>query len=71
MTLDQYIETLSSMRDRYQAGDFEMHVDRGINALTGEPVLRPMDGDDFFLDLDTQRCVVGDSCVHPAAFIRS
>ena len=71
MTLDQYIETLSSMRDRYQAGDFEMHVDLGVHVITGQPESRPMDGDDFFLDLDTHRCVVGDSCVHPAAFIRS
>lgn len=70
MTLDQYIETLSSLRDRYHAGDFEMQIDRGINALTGEPVLRPMDGDDFYLNLSTEQCVVGDACIHPECVIR-
>lgn len=65
MSLNEYIEVLQSMRDRYHAGNFKMYMSVGVNIQTGKDVFRPMDGDDFYLEPDTQRCVVGDSCVQP------
>jgi len=60
MTLDQYIETLTNLRNHYNAGDFEVHVrevctGRAENSFTmtvEDFDWTNMDGDDFWLNLE-------------------
>lgn len=61
MTLNEYIETLISLRDHYNAGDFTMRI---REVTTGKADENPMvmtvedfdwtnmDGDDFWLNLE-------------------
>lgn len=63
MTLDEYIEALTNLRNHYNAGDFEVNV-REI--YTGHVLFNPMimtvedfdwtkmDGDDFWLNLEAK-----------------
>ena len=63
MTLNEYIETLVSLRNHYNAGDFEVHV---REVCTGHALFNPMimtvenfdwtkmDGDDFWLNLEAK-----------------
>ena len=54
MTLNEYIEVLTSLRDRHSAGDFVCKIE-GIETDGWEMVgssMVDMDGDDFRLNLD-------------------
>lgn len=64
MTLDHYIETLTSLRNRYNAGDFIVRireVQTGNISTPTDPFLKTiecwewtdMDGDDFWINLFT------------------
>ena len=61
MTLDEYIETLTSLRNRYNAGDFEVHVREVATGTSPENPMEMtvedfdwtnMDGDDFWLNIE-------------------
>lgn len=61
MTLDQYIETLTSLRNHYNAGDFEVRIrEVATDASSKNPMEMTvedfdwtnMDGDDFWLNLE-------------------
>ena len=63
MTLNQYITTLVSLRDRYNAGDFTMRVqeistenDPNLNMIVKQFGWSDIDGDDFWLNLETHTC---------------
>lgn len=61
MTLNEYIETLTSLRNHYNAGDFEVHVREVCTGIDPENRMvmtvedfdwTNMDGDDFWLNLE-------------------
>lgn len=60
MTLDQYIETLTNLRNHYNAGDFEVHVrevctgrvEHSFTMTVEDFDWTKMDGDDFWLNLE-------------------
>lgn len=63
MTLNEYIEMLTSLRNHYNAGNFEVHI---REVATGTSPENPtemtveefgwtnMDGDDFWLNLESK-----------------
>lgn len=61
MTLNEYIETLTSLRNHYNAGDFEVHIREICTGTDPENRMTMtvenfdwtnMDGDDFWLNLE-------------------
>ena len=60
MTLDQYIETLTNLRNHYNAGGFEVHVrevctgrvENSFTMTVEDFDWTNMDGDDFWLNLE-------------------
>lgn len=64
MTLNEYIEGLTLLRDNYNAGDFTVMVDEACHGFTehGQHTVHtelvPMDGDDYCLDLGKKICEI-------------
>lgn len=56
MTLNQFIENLTSLRDHYNAGEFEV-ITRNIN-FDGTTTAVPLDGDCFWLNLIQNKCFI-------------
>jgi len=58
MTLNEYIESLVQLRDHYQAGDFNVRLQKSLKT-------KCMDGDDFCLNMHTKELEIGDRAVIP------
>lgn len=61
MILNEYIETLTNLRNHYNAGDFEVHIREVATGASSENSMEMtvedfdwtnMDGDDFWLNLE-------------------
>lgn len=64
MTLNEYIEGLTMLRDNYNAGDFTVMVDEACHGFTehGQHTVHtelvPMDGNDYGIDLEKKICEI-------------